>query len=221
MSLEGQSPLVENHCPSGYSFGTAADVEHCHHHRLCNSRIIPGRVWLWTFSRLNLLSFRARTVIVQFKALGNWDIHRFFFSGDLISEACKCPCGVLDFMQPRGHMYDFHSDLLPSRRVLGLSDGKEKEDFPFMGKGECPEKWKMSSPETLREANFWLKPWVTSSVACGFLESPASRLGLEGVLGPSAGPTLALREAQSYWVFWFHECREMQIVLSPWKTAVL
>lgn len=51
-------------------------------------------------------------------------------------------------------MYDFHSDLLPSRRVLGLSDGKEKEDFPFMGKGECPEKWKMSSPETLREANF-------------------------------------------------------------------
>lgn len=57
-------------------------------------------------------------------------------------------------MQPRGHMYDFHSDLLPSRRVLGLSDGKEKEDFPFMGKGECPEKWKMSSPETLREANF-------------------------------------------------------------------
>ena len=71
MSLEGQSPLVENHCPSGYSFGTAADVEHCHHHRLCNSRIIPSRVWLWTFSRLNLLSFRARTVFVQFKALGN------------------------------------------------------------------------------------------------------------------------------------------------------
>lgn len=48
----------------------------------------------------------------------------------------------------------FHSDLLPSRCVLGLSDGKEKEDFPFMGKGECPEKWKISSPETLREANF-------------------------------------------------------------------
>ena len=61
-------------------------------------------------------------------------------------------------MQPRGQMYDFHSDLLPSRRVLGLSDGKEKEDFPFMGKGECPEKWKMSSPETLREANFDLSP---------------------------------------------------------------
>ena len=71
MSLEGQSPLVENHWPSGYSFGTVADIEHFHHHRLCNSRIIPSRVWLWTFSRLNLLSFRARTVIIQFKALGN------------------------------------------------------------------------------------------------------------------------------------------------------
>ena len=72
----------------------------------------------------------------------------FFFlgGGDLISEAYKYPCGVLDFMQPRGQMHSFC--------VLELSDGKKKEDFPFMGKGESPEKWKMSSPETLREGNF-------------------------------------------------------------------
>lgn len=56
----------------------------------------------------------------------------FLGGGDLISKAYKYPCGVLDFMQPRGQMHSFC--------VLKLSDGKEKEDFPFMGKGESPEK---------------------------------------------------------------------------------
>ena len=71
MSLEGQSHPWLRITGQVATVLDSADIEHFHYHRQYCSRIIPSTVWCGTFYRLNLLSFRGITVVIQFKALGN------------------------------------------------------------------------------------------------------------------------------------------------------